>query len=757
MFKTLTCITHQHSPWLLAVAVLVCLIAAATTMRLYSHGRSFEGPRAFAWLIAGGTSGGAGIWATHFISMLAYEPGLPTGYDGPGTLASLFIAIAGVAAGLTIAATFKRAVGAAVGGAVVGLTIAAMHYTGMAAFRIQGVVVWDAAYVAVAIAAGVVFASLSLVVVSTRRTLAGGVFGAVLLVAAIVALHFVSMAAVTIIPDSSLSPPTTLLPNHVMALAVGVLTALIMLSAAATVLFETWNQRLALTRLNLVIEAMPDGLAYFDAGDRYLLWNTKYEMTVAEFGLRPERGRTDLDCIVKPPVVPGETGEGPGSATTQTLLARRRRSSTREEQSPSGRWIRMEENRTADGGRVAVVFDISALKETARELAVARDAAEAANCAKSEFLANMSHEIRTPLNGVLGVADALALSSLSSRQSELVEIIRTSGAVLNRLLCDILDLARVESGAMELAPEPFNLTQAVHDVAQLSAVHAREKGIEFTLALAPEADRFVLGDPVRLKQILANLTSNAIKFTDHGAVGVEVACLDKTEGRFAFTVRDTGCGFDPATRSRLFGRFQQGDGAMNRRVGGSGLGLAIARQLSELMCGELDGHSVAGEGAVFTLILRLPSAAADQPARQPEGPLGEQADRPESAARILIVDDNKANRRLLEVLLDHFGAETQAAGDGREALEAWRAGGFDAIVMDMQMPVMDGLAAARSIREIERREGLGRTPIIFVSANALPEHVEAARAAGGDGHVAKPIAADKLFAALSRVETRAAA
>ena len=310
MLRTLTCITQQHNPLLLAVAVLVCLVATATTLRLYSHGQSLRGSHAWLWLVAGGISGGAGIWATHFVAMLAYEPGLRTGYEPEGTIVSLLVAGTGVAIGLIVAARTKGALGSALGGTIVGLAIAAMHYAGMSAFRTEGFVIWNLAYVGAAIASGLVFAPLALIVASGRPSWRRTAGAAVLMVLAIVGVHFISMAAVTIVPNTRLEPPASVLPNQTMAAGVGLLSALIMISAGATLFFETRTQRRTLAQLNSVIEAMPDGIANFDAQDRYLLWNAKYETSMAEFGLTPERGRSYIDCVLVPAGGGGRDGRG---------------------------------------------------------------------------------------------------------------------------------------------------------------------------------------------------------------------------------------------------------------------------------------------------------------------------------------------------------------------------------------------------------------------------------------------------------------
>jgi signal transduction histidine kinase/CheY-like chemotaxis protein len=374
----------------------------------------------------------------------------------------------------------------------------------------------------------------------------------------------------------------------------------------------------------------------------------------------------------------------------------------------------------------------------------------ASNRAQSEFMANMSHEIRTPLNGVVAVAEALARTELTGPQTELVDIIRTSGETLERLLSDVLDLAKIETGAVAIENEPFQLADAIRSTAALHRPRANEKGIELRLLIDPRAESTVVGDQVRLKQILTNLLSNAVKFTKVGGVTLEAAPAGD-DGAWWFIVEDTGVGFDPSMRERIFGRFQQADGSVTRRYGGTGLGLAICKQLSELMGGDIEAHGRPGAGARYRLILPLPPHAA------PLAPAGGKAlphPTPERRLRVLLADDHPTNRRVVEVLLGELDVELTATENGLEACEAFETSPFDAVLMDMQMPVMDGLTATRRIRAFEAREGLAPTFVVMLTANALRDHQEASLAAGADLHLPKPIEAAKLFAALAQAEER---
>lgn len=390
------------------------------------------------------------------------------------------------------------------------------------------------------------------------------------------------------------------------------------------------------------------------------------------------------------------------------------------------------------------IRDISERKAQATSLLKAKVDAEAANVAKSAFLANMSHEIRTPLNGVVGVVDLLASTPLSAYQAELTEIIRSSSHQLQRLLGDILDLARIEAGEFSLAEEVFSIEHVVSTIGDLCALRAHDKGLHFSAAISPEAKTFVVGDPVRLKQILTNLLTNAVKFTDHGSVRLTVSA----EGdRYRFEVQDTGVGFGEEQRAAIFNRFQQADGSITRRFGGTGLGLAISRDIVAAMGGEIDCSGHVGEGATFWFELPLPPAQA---VATPEDDI---PDEPFDALRVLLADDNATNRRVVELILSSIGASVVSVEDGAEALNAFRSDTFDIVLMDMMMPVLDGLGAVRAIREYEAQAHLPATPVVMLTANTLPEHIERSLAAGANLHLAKPITAAGLIAAISSAST----
>jgi len=405
---------------------------------------------------------------------------------------------------------------------------------------------------------------------------------------------------------------------------------------------------------------------------------------------------------------------------------------------------------------VNVLRNIDKAKRAELNLQRARDAAEAANRAKSEFLANMSHEIRTPLNGVMGVASALGRTELSEGQREMVGLITSSAETLESLLSDVLDLARIESGRLELKAEDFDLAQAVADVAALFEPSARAKGLELTVETSPDAAGRFVGDAPRIRQVLSNLVSNAVKFTDTGAVAIRLVAGPAEAGAaLSLSVTDSGIGFDAEAAARLFDRFEQADGSITRRYGGTGLGLAISRSLAEAMGGQLRATSTPGRGSTFTLELALPRAARGSAA--PQARPDENAPRADlGRLRVLLAEDHPTNRRVVELILGAAGVALTCVKDGAEAVDAWAAGDFDLILMDMQMPVMDGLSATRAIRDAEARRGGPRIAIYSLTANAMPEHARASGEAGADGHLTKPISAEALLRTVALVATGSA-
>ena len=387
------------------------------------------------------------------------------------------------------------------------------------------------------------------------------------------------------------------------------------------------------------------------------------------------------------------------------------------------------------------------LEGLVEKLRAALSEAEATATLQATFMADLSHEIRTPLNGILGVTNALAAANRDAWQSRMLATVNESAVALERLLSDALDMSRVEAGALEIRNERFELAPLVERCAGLFETIAAEKGLGFRLDIAPEARIAVVGDWLRLQQLLSNLSSIAVMFTSHGGVGCAVT--RDADGGFRFEVRDTGVGFDDAAGAQLFQRFKQADGTVQQRFGGTGLGLAISQRLARLMGGDIAAASKPQQGSQFTLVLPLSPAEATAAEAEPWEPvLPEPAGR---RARILLAEDHPTNRLVVELMLRAGGVDLVTVENGAQAIEAFCTQDFDCILMDVEMPVMDGLTAIREIRLREARTGAPSVAILALSAHASDDHRRQSAAAGATGHLTKPIHPDAPLKALGEV------
>lgn len=383
-------------------------------------------------------------------------------------------------------------------------------------------------------------------------------------------------------------------------------------------------------------------------------------------------------------------------------------------------------------------------------LDIARQQAEAANAAKSMFLAQMSHEIRTPLNGVLGMAAALLETGLTGQQAEMLAVVTDSGNTLLSVINDVLDLSKIEAGRMEIEAIPYCPAEVIRGVERLHAVRAQEKGLDLEVRLGDGIDGWVRGDPTRVRQVLGNLFSNAIKFTDRGSVVLE-ARLERGGAAGALlrlAVRDTGPGIPPDRTGTIFVPYAQAAASVSRTHGGTGLGLSISRQFCRMMQGDLTVDSAPGTGATFTATFRVAPAAAPSEAGAGEAEAQMTRLLARRGLHILAAEDNATNQLVLRSLLRRFDLRLDIVPNGRAAVDAWEADRPDVILMDVHMPVMNGVEATLAIRRAEAASGARRTPIVGLSANAMRHQVEEYVASGMDLNVAKPIRRAELLQAI---------
>jgi signal transduction histidine kinase/CheY-like chemotaxis protein len=500
--------------------------------------------------------------------------------------------------------------------------------------------------------------------------------------------------------------------------------------------------------LAIAIEAIPEGFAYFDAEDRLVLCNRQYRELIGDF---VEIGARYED-LVGEGVARGtypEAQDDPAAWIAARLNQHRVPSGPVEIALVGERWMRIDERSTPDGGIVGIRTDITDLKRRESELAAAKEAAEMANRAKSKFLATMSHEIRTPLNGIIGLAGMLSESPLNPTQREHVDTLRGSAEALLEILNDILDLSKLEAGRMSLEPAPFRLGELTNSVCDLVAPQCIAKGLELECCIDPLLPPAFTGDVGRLRQVLLNFMANAVKFTARGSVTLSVKRVGgpPASPMIGFAIADTGIGIPSDVLPRLFENFEQGDNSTARRYGGTGLGLSICRQLVQLMGGDITVESDQGKGSTFRFVITLP--VADLPRVIEDRSTASELVGSSRRLRVLLAEDNTVNQKVGVAMLAQLGHHVDAVCNGLEALHAVQTLPYDLVLMDVEMPEMDGLEATRRIRALPGR--VARIPIVAVTAFAMRGDAERSRAAGMDDHLCKPIRRREFIALLGRI------
>jgi signal transduction histidine kinase/NO-binding membrane sensor protein with MHYT domain/CheY-like chemotaxis protein len=765
MLRVVACLTNQHDWRLVLLAGALCFLTSIAAISMFQRSLATAGRARLLWLITTGAGTGYGIWATHFVAMLAFAPGLPAGYDLLMTIASLFLAALITGSGFAFATASRAPLAALVGGAGVGLGIAAMHYTGMRALELPAHIIWSPDLVATSILLGAVFGIAAVHVAVRFRGMAGLLSGALLLALAILTHHFTAMGAAQIFPDPTVPVMALSLSPSALSIAIA--------SAAAAVLGVSLVASLASgsrhTLMETAIATIPQGLCMVDRDQRVVITNPRYaEM----YGLDPDLMKPGamLKDILAASAARGAHGKIAGESLNQDGAVSSDRKVSEIIQLPDGRFISILRRKTESGGLVSTHEDITErhllhsriaeqnrlLRQQELRLHAARQQAELGNKTKGEFLANMSHEIRTPLNGVLGMAQSLEADPLEPPQREKVAIILDSGNTLMAVLNDVLDLSKIEAGKVEISCTDDDIIKAVRQIRRLFLPQAEAKGFGIDFRCAPDFPRWLHYDPVRVRQCVSNLLSNAIKFTETGTVTIELSAEEQDDGYgVSICVADTGIGMTAETMAKLFSSFTQADGSTSRRFGGTGLGLTIARQLARLMGGDVTIASEAGKGSAFTFSFR--AAAATRPeddlempgdAIVPLMPDGGQL----RHARILLTDDNAVNRQVIKLFLAPLGVSITEAENGREALDRLAAEPFDLVLLDVHMPVMDG---PQTIEAIRRSDAIWRTiPVVALTADAMSGDRERYLALGMDDYVSKPVdqrqLQAKIFAILGK-------
>ena len=739
---------------LVPLSFVVASLAAYAALGVAGRMGAAETPIARrSWLTAGAASMGLGVWAMHFIGMLALRLPISVNYDIFVTLLSMAPAI--LASGvvlLVICRTKIEIPELMLGGILMGAGIGAMHYTGMAAMRMNAEMFYDPVLFGASILVAVVLATLALYtnLLARRRDprshLHWTTLSASLVMGmAVVGMHFTGMASAHFFPAPGSAVFGEALDPTLLALWVGFATIPILgLAILLTVIdvrlkAAAHSERTSRSRMIQAIDSMSDGFCMLDMDQRLVLCNDRFR----EFfpGLDPEPG-TPLEAVLRHTAERGLLADTGGNVERWVAdrVAATRRSGGEVLQLADGRWLQVSWSQT-EGHETPVLFtDVTELKR-------AHDAAEAANRAKSQFLSNMSHELRTPLNGVLGYAQILQRDqTLSSDQRFSLKAIESCGEHLLALINDVLDLSKIESGRLDVDNTPSDFPHLLRSVCDIVRPRADAKELRFSLEVSPRIPKGIVTDAPKLRQVLVNLLGNAVKFTEEGAVVLSVT--ESAPGRLQLAVKDTGMGIPPQKLAEIFDPFKQVDGV--RATEGTGLGLAISRRLVEAMGGTVAVESEPGRGSCFTISLPLVEVGDGElleSVEEPKTDAGHCELAPGQDVAVLIADDRDTNRDILVRLLQGAGFRTAEAVNGADAIEKMRAQHFPLVLMDVRMPVMNGLEATRIIRDDPRLKG---TVVIVISATVFPEAQQQIIEAGADDFIGKPLRASEVFTKIER-------
>lgn len=745
----------DHDLKLVALSILIVIFASWMALLTAHTARTTEGIKYKNLIInIGSISLGSGIWSMHFIGMLSYELPIATTFDIQITLLSFLPGWA--AARITLSILTKPRLqthNLLVGGTLIGLGVGAMHYSGMLALQVDGMITYDLPLFIFSVFMAAIMSIVALLIMfGLKKTRLSSIqrtwISSATLGCAVASMHYIAMAATSFSGTPSVEQHSFTVDKNFISLMLAAVTLSISIIVAFANNLIRYRQLLAklddtASRTRAIVQTAVDGIiminghgiiqSFNHSAEKLFGWESHEVIGKNINILMPEPDRSHHDGYLSNyqktgiPKIIGSGREVTGLRKDGSLMP-----------------MRLAVGRVELSGEqmyVGFVTDITERRQLESSLRDAAEEAKQAAAVKTAFLANMSHEIRTPMNAIIGFTELLLLDPLTDQQRRHLNTVYQSSRALLSLLNGILDTTKLEKASVKLEKIDFSMPLLIEQIIAAMALTASSKGLLLEGRYPDTLPQYFNGDPLRIRQILTNLLGNAIKFTEHGQVNLS---FEYDKGMFHFQVTDTGIGMTPEQMKKIFTPFSQADESITRRFGGTGLGTSISMQLAELMKGRITVDSTLGKGSTFHVYLPLETGNAPQAFEQHNT-----LQLPKLHA--LIADDVPQNVELLTLALERFGHKVTAASNGRDAVEFFKSNTFDIVLLDVHMPVMDGLEAARKIRQHETTHDLQPIPILALTASVMDTDRKAAMDAGMNGFAAKPLEVPKLMAEIARV------